>query len=31
MSELQDEYLTFYGLYDVETESGFSGYEIQEP
>ncbi len=24
----EDEYLTFYGLYNIETESGFSSYEI---
>ncbi|WP_341876566.1 hypothetical protein [Defluviitalea saccharophila] len=30
LSDLKDEYLPFYGLYNVETESGFSSYEIDQ-
>ena len=30
LSDVKDEYLPFYGLYNVETESGFSSYEIDE-
>lgn len=30
LSDVEDEYLPFYGLYNVETESGFSSYEIDE-
>jgi hypothetical protein len=30
LSDLEDEYLPFYGLYNVETESGFSSYEIED-
>lgn len=30
LSDAKDEYLPFYGLYNVETESGFSSYVIDE-
>lgn len=30
LSDLEDEHLPFYGLYNVETESGFSSYEIED-
>ena len=30
LSDVKDEYLPFYGLYNVETESGFSSYEVDE-
>lgn len=30
LSVVKDEYLPFYGLYNVETESGFSSYEINK-
>lgn len=30
LSDVKDEYLPFYGLYNVETESGFSSYLIDE-
>lgn len=30
LSNAKEEYLPFYGLYNVETESGFSSYEIEE-
>lgn len=28
LSTVQEEHLPFYGLYNVETESGFSSYEL---
>lgn len=28
LSDVKDEYLSFYGLYNIETESGFSSYEL---
>lgn len=30
LSDVKDEYLPFYGLYNVETESGFSSYVIDD-
>lgn len=30
LSDVKDEYLPFYGLYNIETESGFSSYVIDE-